>query len=262
MFKINIKKISIFYLFLIIIFIYLPIISLIVFSFNETEGRISSLIHFHKFGLKWYYKIFTDEAIKSSIFVTFQIAFLSTIISTILGTLASISLMSYKKKWRQFILDTNQISIIIPDIINALALFVLFSFIHLSSGFWRMLLAHISFSTPFVLVCIYTKCCFLKKDLIEASYDLGATPSKTFFKIILPQLKSAILAGAGIAFSLSFDDYIISYFTGGSDYQNISAYIYSLKGNINPTINALSSVLISIIFIKIIFEFIKLKKRL
>ncbi|MDV3196126.1 MAG: ABC transporter permease [Candidatus Phytoplasma stylosanthis] len=261
MFKINTKKITYIYLFFILLFIYLPIVSLIIFSFNETEGRIASLIHFDKFGFKWYLKILKDEAIKSSIFVTFQIAFLSTIISTILGTLGAISLMNYKKKWRNFILDANQFSIIIPEIINALALFVLFSFIGLKSGFWRMLLAHISFSTPYVLIYVYNKCFLLETDLIEAASDLGATPSQTLIKIILPQLKNTMLTSAGIAFALSFDDFIISYFAGGSDYQNISAYIYSLKGTINPSINALSSILILILLSKIIIDFIKLRKK-
>ncbi len=261
MFKINKKKLSFIYLFLILIFIYLPIISLIIFSFNENEGRISSLVHFNKFGFKWYQKILEDSTIKSSIFITFKIAILSTIISTILGTLAAISLMNYKKKWRQLILNVNQFSIIIPEIITALSLFVLFSFIGLKSSFWRMLLAHISFSIPYVLISVYTKCCVLELDLIEAAYDLGATSFQTLIKIIFPQLKDVMLASAGIAFALSFDDFIISYFAGGSDYQNISAYIYSLKGTINPTINALSSILILVVLLKITIELIKIRKR-
>lgn len=242
--KINKEIYSYIYLFFILIFIYLPIISLIVFSFNDNNGRISSLVHFNKFSLKWYIRIFKDKSIISAISVTFRIAIISTLISTIIGTLAAISLMNYKKKWRQFILNANQFSMIIPEIINALSLFVLFSFLRLENNFIRMLLAHISFSVPYVLFSVYNKCCNLDTDFLEASYDLGATPLQTLTKVILPQLKGAMLTSAGIVFSLSFDDFIISYFVGGSDYQNISAYIYSLKGTINPTINALSSILI------------------
>ncbi|WBL31419.1 ABC transporter permease [Candidatus Phytoplasma sacchari] len=260
--KINKKKGYYFiYLFFTLIFIYLPIISLIVFSFNENEGRISSLIHFNKFGLKWYIKILKDKAIISAISVTFRIAFLSTFFSIIIGTLAAISLMNYKKRWRMVILNMNQFSMIIPEIINALSLFVLFSFLRLENNFFRMLLAHISFSVPYVLFSVYNKCCNLDLDFLEASYDLGATPFQTLIKVILPQLKGVMITSAGIVFSLSFDDFIISYFVGGSDYQNISAYIYSLKGTINPTINALSSVLILFVLIKIIFEYKKIKKR-
>ncbi|WCA22474.1 ABC transporter permease [Candidatus Phytoplasma oryzae] len=260
--KINKKKnYFLVYLFLILIFIYLPIISLIIFSFNENDGRISSLVHFNRFSFKWYIKIFKDKSILSVISVTFRIAILSTFLSTFIGTLAAISLMNYKKKWRQLILNTNQFSMIIPEIINALSLFVLFSFIRLENNFTRMLLAHISFSVPYVLFSVYNKCSNLNTDFLEASYDLGATPFQTLTKVILPQLKSVMLTSAGIVFSLSFDDFIISYFVGGSDYQNISAYIYSLKGTINPTINALSSFLILFVLIKIIFEYKKIKKR-
>ncbi|MDV3166995.1 MAG: ABC transporter permease [Vigna little leaf phytoplasma] len=258
--KINKKKIEHFYLFLIFLFIYSPIISLVIFSFNESDGRIASLVHFKKFGLKFYYKIFQDVSIKSAIKVTFQIALCSTLISTFLGTLAAISLMNYKKKWRQLILNINQFSMIIPEIINALSLLVLFTFIGLQNSFWRMLLAHISFSIPYVVISVYTKCCSLDEDFLDAAYDLGATPFQTLIKVILPQLKGVMLASAGIAFALSFDDFIISYFTGGADYQNISAYIYSLKGTINPTINALSSILIMFILSKIIFNLFQLRQ--
>ncbi|MDO8063869.1 ABC transporter permease [Candidatus Phytoplasma bonamiae] len=259
--KINIKK-NLLYIYLttMLIFIYLPIISLIIFSFNENEGRIASLIHFNKFGFKWYYKIIQDESVKKAIIVTLEIAFLSTFISTVIGTLAAISLMNYNKKWQKIILSTNKFPIVIPEIINALSLFVLFSFMRLNNGFWRMLLSHISFSVPYVLITIYSKCCNLDLDTIEAAYDLGATPNQTLIKIILPQLKNSIIAGASIAFALSFDDFIISYFAGGSEFQNISAYIYSLKGTINPTINALSSLLILFILIKIIFNCYYVKK--
>ncbi|MBP3059502.1 ABC transporter permease subunit [Texas Phoenix palm phytoplasma] len=260
MLKISKKRISFLYLVLVLLFIYLPIISLIIFSFNESEGRISSLVHFNKFSFKWYYKIFTDTTVKNSIIITFKIAILSTICSTVFGTLAAISLMNYNKKWNKLILNANQLSIIIPEIINALALFVLFSFIGLNNSFWRMLLSHISFSIPYVLIAVYTKCCDLDSDLFEAAYDLGATFFQTLIKVILPQLKGTMIASAGIAFALSFDDFIISYFAGGSDYQNISAYIYSLKGTINPTINALSSILILFVLFKILLDYYKLRK--
>lgn len=258
--KINNKKIANSYLCLILFFIYLPIISLVIFSFNVSEERISSLVHFNKFGLKFYRKIFQDISIKNAIKMTFQIAILSTFFSTILGTLAAISLMNYKKKWRQTLLNANQFAMIIPEVINALALLVLFSFIGLQNGFLRMLLAHISFSIPYVLISVYVKCCLLDEDLLEASYDLGATPFQTLIKIILPQLKGAMMASAGIAFALSFDDFIISYFVGGAEYQNIAAYIYSLKGTINPTINALSSIFIMFILLKILLDCFYLRK--
>ncbi|TVY12074.1 ABC transporter permease [Candidatus Phytoplasma pini] len=258
----NKKKNKYFFLLSVIIFLYLPIISLVVFSFNESEGRISSLVHFNKFGFKWYSRILTDQSIKSSIIVTLHIAFLSTFCSVFLGTLSAISLMYYNKKWRKLVLNANQLSMVIPEIINALALFVFFNFISLKNSFLRMLLAHISFSIPYVLISVYNKCSSLDIDLLHSASDLGATPFQTLRKVILPQLKGVIIASSCISFGLSFDDFIISYFVGGSDYQNISAYIYSLKGTVNPTINALSSILILFFLLKILFDFYKLRKKI
>ncbi|CAP18479.1 ABC-type spermidine/putrescine transport, permease protein II [Candidatus Phytoplasma mali] len=249
-----------FYLNLILLFIYIPILSLVIFSFNQTEGRIASLVNWERFGFRWYGKIFSNSAIRNSIIVTFKIAIFSTFISTIIGTLAAISLAQNKLKWQHFILNLNQISFVIPEIIIALALFVFFGFIRLENGFLRMLFAHISFSVPYVLATIFPKCNNFEINLFEAAYDLGANPLQTLIRVVLPQLKSVILAGASLAFALSFDDFIISYFVGGSDYQNISSYIYSLKGTINPAINALSSILILFIFFKIFINYLKLRK--
>ncbi len=249
---------NIFYIILVLSFIYIPILSLIIFSFNKSEGRIASLVNWQGFSFQWYSKLWTDQTVKSAIQITLYIACLTTLISTFLGTFAAISLaQSFNKKWRNIVLNISNFSIVIPEIITALALFVVFGFMGLESGFWRMLLAHISFCTPFVVITVYPKVINLDPHSLEATYDLGATPLKALTKVILPQLKGVMLLGATLAFSLSFDDFMISYFVGGSECQNISAYIYSLKGTINPTVNALSTILIIIASSKIILNFIK-----
>ncbi|OIJ44553.1 ABC transporter permease [Rice orange leaf phytoplasma] len=246
------------YIILVLSFIYIPILSLIIFSFNKSEGRIASLVNWQGFSFQWYSKLWTDQTVKTAIKITLYIACLTTLISTFLGTFAAISLaQSLNKKWRNIVLNVSNFSIVIPEIITALALFVVFGFMGLESGFWKMLLAHISFCTPFVVITVYPKVINLDPHSLEAAYDLGATPLKALTKVILPQLKGAMLLGATLAFSLSFDDFMISYFVGGSECQNISAYIYSLKGTINPTVNALSTILIIIASSKIILNFIK-----
>ncbi|CCP88379.1 ABC transporter permease [Candidatus Phytoplasma solani] len=255
------KLINLLYIIIILIFIYLPIVSLIVFSFNKSDSRIASLVNWQGFSLQWYQKLFTDPTIKSTIIITLQIAFFTTIISTFLGTFAAISLaQGLKKKWRNLILNVSNFSIVIPEIITALSLFVVFGCLRLDSPFIKMILAHISFCTPFVVIAVYPKVISLDPYSLEAAYDLGATPLKALTKIILPQLKGAMLVGAALAFTLSFDDFIISYFVGGAKCQNISAYIYSLRGTINPTVNALSTILIVVASSKVIFDFLQHKK--
>ncbi|MBP5836069.1 ABC transporter permease [Candidatus Phytoplasma meliae] len=256
------KKINILYIAIMLIFIYLPIVSLIIFSFNRGEGRMTSLINWNGFSLQWYQKLWTDKTINSSIVITLKIALFTTIISTFLGTFAAISLaQTLKKKWRSMVLNMSHFSIVVPEIITALSLFVVFGFIGLKSPFWKMLLTHISFCTPFVVISIYPKVISLNPNSLEAAYDLGATPLKALTKVILPQLKGAMLIGATLAFTLSFDDFMISYFVGGAEYQNISAYIYSLKGTINPTVNALSTILIILTSSKVIFDLMMYQKR-
>ncbi|WP_349401874.1 ABC-type spermidine/putrescine transport system, permease protein [Candidatus Phytoplasma solani] len=255
------KLINILYIIIVLGFIYLPIASLIIFSFNKSEGRVASLVNWQGFSWQWYQKLLDDKTIKASIIITLKIAFLTTIISTFLGTFAAISLaQSLKKKWRHMILNVSNFSIVVPEIITALSLFVVFGFLRLDSSFWKMLLAHISFCTPFVVITVYPKVISLDPYCLEAAYDLGATPFKALTKVILPQLKGAMLIGATLAFTLSFDDFIISYFVGGAECQNISSYIYSLKGTINPTINALSTILIVLTSCKVILNFMKQKK--
>lgn len=244
-----------------LLFIYIPIISLIVFSFNVSSGRHSSLTRWNEFGFQNYLSLFQEEGLIDAIFITFQIAIISTIVSTIIGTLAAIAISRNKKIVQDVVLSVNNIPVVNPEIITALALLVLFTSVGLSSGFWRLLLAHISFSVSYVIIAVYPKVKNLDPNLIDAAYDLGATPIKTLFKVVLPQLKVAMIAGAMIAFAMSFDDFIISYFVGGN-YQNLSVYLYTTRGTPRPTVNALSTIMISFMGIKVVYDYIKNKKRL
>lgn len=248
------------YIAMVMLFIYLPIVSLVIFSFNEPSGRHGSLVNWNQFGFSNYTELFQDRNILNAVGVTINIAVLSTIASTMIGTFAAIGLARMKRKFRDTILSINNIPVVTPEIITALALFVLFMSMGLRPGFVPLLLAHISFSVPFVLITVYPKVRSLDPNLVDASNDLGAKPLQTLFKVILPQLKGAMIAGAAIAFTMSFDDFIISYFVGGTS-QNISAYIYSQKGTPKPTINALSTMILFVVLAKGIFDYIKSKKQ-
>lgn len=232
------------YLPLVILFFYLPIVSLIMFSFNETN----SLINFTGFSFKWYKSLFRNSTIMDALTTSLTIALISTVVSVILGTLGSIGLAYFSRKQKAFkdmILMTNNIPVVSPDIVTAVSLMILFLGIGLNLGYVSMLLAHISFCTPYVVLAVYPKMSKLDKNLVEASMDLGATKTKSLFKVVLPELLPSILSGAMMAFTMSFDDFVISYFVGGSQV-NISTYLYSLKKT-NPAVNALSTIIILIV---------------
>ncbi len=232
------------YLPLVILFFYLPIVSLIMFSFNETN----SLINFTGFSFKWYKSLFRNSTIMDALTTSLTIALISTVVSVILGTLGSIGLAYFSRKQKalkDMILMTNNIPVVSPDIVTAVSLMILFLGIGLNLGYVSMLLAHISFCTPYVVLAVYPKMSKLDKNLVEASMDLGATKTKSLFKVVLPELLPSILSGAMMAFTMSFDDFVISYFVGGSQV-NISTYLYSLKKT-NPAVNALSTIIILIV---------------
>lgn len=230
---------------------YVPLISIIVFSFNESK----SVTHFTNFSFQWYQQLFTNERLLQIIFRTILIALISTVISTILGTIVSILLQKSNSKLRNFILRVNDLPIINPDIVTGIGLLLLFVSIQLPRGFTTLIIAHISFCTPYVVVTVYPKLKSLDPNIFEAAQDLGAKPAKAVRDAILPQIKGAIISAAAISFTMSFDDFVISYFTGGA-VLNISTYLYSEAKKIEPTINALSTIIILIIMIKVAYDLI------
>ena len=246
-----------FFIFSVLAFTYIPIMSLVAFSFNSGK----SLTRWTGFSLEWYVKLFESREIMRAVMITFLVAIISTFISTIIGTFAAISLTKLRKTLRELALSANNIPIVNPEIVTAIAFFVLFGTFAIDRGLLTMILAHIAFSTPYVVIAVYPKVKSLDPNIADAAYDLGATPAQALFKVILPQIKVAIIAGAAIAFTMSFDDFVISYFAvSGSAIKNISIYLYTLKRGVEPTINALSTIIVLVIGIKITHDYIKNKK--
>lgn len=246
------------YLFItfILLFCYFPILSVIIFSFNESK----SLTRFTRFSFEWYGVLFRDTEIINAVIITFVVAILATLISTVIGTLASIGIARHKRKLRNAILSINNIPIVNPEIVTAIGLLLLFQSIQLERGVFTMLLAHIAFCVPYVILSVYPKVRSLDPSLTEAAQDLGATPLQALKHAILPQIKVAVFAAAAISFTMSFDDFVISYFTAGST-TNISIYLYTLKRGVNPSINALSTIMILIITIVVTINFIRTTKQ-
>lgn len=236
------------YLLLIMLFFYLPIIYVVVFSFNDSK----SLSHFTGFSLEWYAKMFNDRTIMEAIYYTVIIAVLATIISTVVGTITAIGLSKSNKVLKEAITQINNLPMLNPDIVTAIGFMLFFTSLRIKTGFVTMLLAHIAFCIPYVILSIVPKLRQLDNNLAEAALDLGCTPMEALFKVIIPQIKPGIISGALVAFTMSFDDFVISLFTTGPGINNISIYVYANVKRINPTINALSSILVFVITIILI----------
>ncbi len=232
----------------VLVFFYLPIVTMIVFSFNESR----SLTNWTGFSLEWYTRLFNDSEMLDAIYNTVLIAVISTGISTFLGTIAAIGLSHSKKIIRDLVLLVNDLPILNPEIVTAIGMMLFFSAISIPKGMWTMLLAHIAFCTPYVILSVLPKLRSLDPNVAEAALDLGSTPWQALTKIIVPQITTGIIAGALIAFTMSFDDFVISYFVTGNGFNNISIMVYTMSKRINPTINALSSIMVAVITITLI----------
>ncbi len=242
------KTLSILYIVLCFLFFYTPIVVMIIFSFNSSK----SLTGMTGFSLRWYERLISDSSILKAVYVSLSIAFFSTLISTIMGTLTSIGLSKSGKKFKKIILGINDIPIMNPDIVTAIGLMILFSSAMLEKGYFTMLLSHVLFCTPFVITSVYPKVRNMDPAVADAALDLGATPLETLVKVIIPMLKDGIYAGALLAFTMSFDDFVVSYFVTGKGIQNISIVVYNMTKRTNPTINALSTVVILVIVILLV----------
>lgn len=246
------KKISIgpkLYIALCFIFFYLPIAVTMFFSFNSSK----SLTKFTGFSLRWYEKLLQDQDILSAVYVSISVAIFATILSTILGTLTAIGLSKSRKVLKEWILNINNIPILNPDIVTAITLMILFTSARIQRGYLTMLLAHVAFCTPYVITSVYPKVRSMDHNLADAAMDLGATPFQALTKVILPMLKPGIYAGMLLAFTMSLDDFVVSYFVTGNGVSNISIVVYNMTKRINPTINALSTILILVVVIFMIF---------
>ncbi len=229
-----------FYLAAILIFLYVPILVLIVQSFNAGKSRAK----WEGFSLRWYGELFSDARILNALYVTLSIAVLAMIVATILGTLAAIGIYSMKKRPQAFMMTLTNLPNTMPDIVTGISLMLLFLFTKVDRGYFTMLLAHITFDTPYVILSVLPKLKQMNKHTYEAALDLGATPSYALTHVIIPECKSGIITGAMLAFTLSLDDFTISYFTTSPLVQNLSTLIYSsARKGIEPSLNALSALM-------------------
>jgi len=228
------------YAFMIFLFLYAPIIVLIIFSFNA--GKYSG--NWEGFSLKWYQALLTDRSIMKALYYTVLIAVLSSLISTVIGTLAALGIHHMKPVRKSIMLNVNNIPVLNPDIVTGVALMTLFGFLKMQFGVSTLLIAHITFNIPYVILSVLPKLKQLPSDALEAAMDLGATPWYAFRKVIFPEILPGIITGALIAFTLSVDDFVISFFTTGGGVTNLSIAIFAMaRRGIKPVINALSTLM-------------------
>ena len=228
-----------FYLAIILVFLYVPIIVLIIQSFNAGRSRAK----WEGFSLRWYGELFHDTRILNALNVTLSIAVLAMIFATILGTLAAIGIYSMKKRPQAVMMTLTTLPNTMPDIVTGISLMLLFLFAKVNRGYLTMLLAHITFDTPYVILSVLPKLKQMNKHTYEAALDLGATPTYALTHVIIPECMPGIITGAMLAFTLSLDDFTISYFTTTPLVQNLSTLIYSAaRRGIEPSLNALSEI--------------------
>ena len=230
-------------LILTMLFFYLPILYIIVFSFNDSR----SLTKFSGFSLRWYEKMFADSTMMEAVLYTVVIALIATVVSTVVGTITAIGLSKSRKVVQKMVERINDLPVMNPDIVTAISLLMFFSVLTVKKGFGTLLIAHIMFCIPYVMLSVTPKLRSLDPNLIDAAMDLGATPFQALAKVIVPQIKPGIVSGALIAFTMSFDDFVISYFTTGNGVSNISILVYTMSKRVNPSINALSTIVILLI---------------
>ncbi|PKK38990.1 Spermidine Putrescine ABC transporter permease component potC [Clostridiaceae bacterium JG1575] len=234
------KAVKRLYLVLVFAFLYAPILVLIVYSFNEGKTRGS----FTGLSLVWYRALWDDQEVLRAVTNTFLVAAVSTLVSTLVGTLGAIGIQEFRRGSKRWVLALNQVPVMNPDIIMAVGLMVLYRTLQMDLGLGTLILSHIAFTIPYVVLSVLPKLKQMPRALPEAAMDLGATPAQTLRKVILPHIRPGIFAGALMAFTLSIDDFVLSFFTTGNGVETISTIVFSMaRRGINPVINALSTVI-------------------
>ncbi len=243
------KLIDRIYLLLVFLFLYAPIAILIIFSFNDSKLRGKWV----GFTFKWYENLFKDPAILSSLRTTLIVALVATVISTIAGTFAAIGIHEMRGMKKKIILNINYLPVLNPDIVTAVALMGFFGLLQVRMGYTTMIISHIVFCIPYVILSILPKLNQLDKNTLEAAMDLGAKPFYAIKNVVIPQIMPSILTGALMAFTLSIDDFVISFFNTGGGVTNLSITIYSMaRKGINPSINALSTLMLIVLLILLV----------
>ena len=240
---------------LIFIFLYAPIIVLIIFSFNDTDT--ASRTQFSGFTLRWYQRLFEDRYILEALLNTLIIAVVSAFASTVLGTMAAVGINRMKRMPKKVMMNITNFPMVNPEIVTGVSMMLLFVaavslFGGKSLGMASLIIAHITFCLPYVILSVLPKLRQMNPNLFEAAQDLGCPPVRAFFKVVLPEIMPGIVTGMIMAFTLSIDDFVISYFTSGTT-QTLPIYIYSMtRKRISPEINALSTVLFVCIMLLLI----------
>lgn len=235
------RKLRNLYIYLVLLLLFLPIFILVAFSFNESKLNVV----FTGFTFDWYGKLFANPDLLDAFKNTLLIATLSTAISTVLGTLAAVGLHKFNYPGKNLVDKLLYIPIVIPEIVLGIALLSVFTLAKLELSFWTVLLAHISFSVPFVMTSVRSTIYALPKHVESAAADLGASRWQTFWYVTLPLLRSGIISGALLAFTLSMDDVVISYFAAGPGTNTLPLYIYAnIKTGISPDVNALTTLML------------------
>lgn len=230
---------------LVFIFLFLPIFVLIIFSFNTSKLNIV----FEGFTLRWYYELFRNPMLLESLWNTLIVAFISTVVSTIIGTISSYALKKFNFPFKKFINELLYIPVVIPEIVLGISLLCVYALMKIELGMFTLILSHIAFSIPFVIINVNSVMDMMNPNLEEAASDLGASKLKTFFYVVLPSLVPGILSGAQLAFTLSLDDVVISYFTAGPDSNTLPLQVFSMiKTGVTPDVNALITILLLLIF--------------
>ncbi len=248
------KALSKIYNGLIFTFLYAPIAVLIIYSFNDSKNRVQ----WGGFTLDWYRDLFSNELILESLMVTLQIAVLAALISTVIGTMAAVGIFNMNGRLRRAMESLNNIPMVNPEIVTGISMMLMFVAIYratglLQPGFATLLIAHITFCIPYVVLQVMPKLRQMNKHMYEAALDLGCTPFSAFFKVMLPEIMPGVITGALMAFTMSLDDFVISYFNSGSTAQNLSVTIYSMtKKPVTPEVNALSTLMFGTVLILLI----------
>ena len=233
------------YIALIMAFLYAPIVLLILYSFNDSKSRAV----WGGFTLRWYQELFSDTAILSALGTTLTVGLLSAVISTVLGTAGAIALFQLRRRPRHALLSVINLPMLNSEVVTGVSLMLLFAMAHVQLGYVTLLLAHVGFGVPYVVLSVLPKLRQLDPHLAEAAQDLGATPLQGFLRVILPDIMPGVFSGFLMALTMSIDDFVISFFTTGSGVSNLSITIYTMaKRGISPKINALSTLIFLCVF--------------
>ncbi len=249
------KKLSKVYLSLVLAFLYLPILVLIIFSFNVSKSRSV----FSGFTLDWYQKLFHNELIMASLGNTLIVAVIASVCATMLGTVAAIGIHKMRKVPKMMVMEVTNIPITNPEIVTGVSLMLLFVFfaarMNLEFGFVTLIIAHITFDVPYVVMNVIPKLRQMDANLYEAAQDLGCGPVRSFFKVVLPEILPGVVSGFLMAFTFSLDDFVVSYFTSGSSAQTLPITIYAMtRRKVSPEINALSTIIFVVVLVVLILK--------